>query len=102
MRRRAARSDSAPDASLDAGIADPAAAPARSRTWIVERSIGRLSWAVLIGGLVIALAVASVCVIVIVLLSSKVRLGLTRFADFAEWATIALLLPLAIIAGGWF
>ncbi|MFD5224372.1 type VII secretion integral membrane protein EccD [Microbacterium sp. NPDC058342] len=55
-----------------------------------------------IGGLVIALAVAAVCVIVVVLLSTKARLGLTRFADFAEWATIALLLPLAIIAGGWF
>ncbi|BDZ39600.1 hypothetical protein GCM10025863_22140 [Microbacterium suwonense] len=55
-----------------------------------------------IGGLVVGLAVAAVCVIVVVLLSAKVRLGMTRFADFAEWATIALLLPLAIIAGGWF
>jgi hypothetical protein len=43
-----------------------------------------------------------VCVIVALLLSSQVRLGLTRLADFAEWATIALLLPLAILAGGWF
>jgi type VII secretion integral membrane protein EccD len=66
---------------------------------IVAAVISHPGW---IGGLVIALAVAAVCVIVIVLLSSKVRLGLTRFADFAEWATIALLLPLAIIAGGWF
>lgn len=55
-----------------------------------------------IGGLVIGLAAAAVCVIVVVLLSPKARLGLTRFADFAEWAMIALLLPLAIIAGGWF
>jgi type VII secretion integral membrane protein EccD len=55
-----------------------------------------------IGGLVIGLAAASVCVIVALLLSSQVRLGLTRLADFAEWATIALLLPLAILAGGWF
>jgi hypothetical protein len=55
-----------------------------------------------IGALVIGLTVAAVCVIVVVLLSPKARLGLTRFADFAEWATIALLLPLAIIAGGWF
>lgn len=55
-----------------------------------------------IGGLVIGLTAAAACVIVVVLLSTKARLGLTRFADFAEWATIALLLPLAIIAGGWF
>lgn len=55
-----------------------------------------------IGGLVIALAAAAVCVIVVVLLSTRTRIGLTRLADFAEWATIALLLPLAIIAGGWF
>lgn len=55
-----------------------------------------------IGALVIGLTATAVCVIVVVLLSPKVRLGLTRFADFAEWATIALLLPLAIIAGGWF
>lgn len=55
-----------------------------------------------IGGLVVALAAAAVCVIVVVLLGTRVRLGLTRFADFAEWATIALLLPLAILAGGWF
>ncbi|MGO1411242.1 type VII secretion integral membrane protein EccD [Microbacterium sp.] len=53
-------------------------------------------------GLVIGLAAAAVCVIVVVLLSSKVRIGLTRLADFAEWAMIALLLPLAVIAGGWF
>jgi hypothetical protein len=66
---------------------------------IVAAVISHPGW---IGGLVIGLAVAAVCVIVIVLLSSKVRLGLTRFADFGEWATIALLLPLAIIAGGWF
>lgn len=57
------------------------------------------SW---IGGLVIGLAAVAVCIIVVVLLDPKTRLGLTRFADFAEWATIALLLPLAIIAGGWF
>ena len=55
-----------------------------------------------IGGLVIGLAAVAVCIIVVVLLNPKTRLGLTRFADFAEWATIALLLPLAIIAGGWF
>ncbi|MFD5213705.1 type VII secretion integral membrane protein EccD [Microbacterium sp. NPDC058345] len=55
-----------------------------------------------IGGLVIGLTAAAVCIIVVVLLSPRARLGLTRFADFAEWATIALLLPLAIIAGGWF
>lgn len=55
-----------------------------------------------IAGLVVALDVVAVCVIVVVLLSAKVRLRLTRLADFAEWATIALLLPLAVIAGGWF
>lgn len=55
-----------------------------------------------IGGLVIGLTVAAVCVIVVVLLDPRARLGLTRFADFAEWAMIALLLPLAVIAGGWF
>lgn len=66
---------------------------------IVAAVLSHPDW---IGGLVVGLAVAAVCVIVIVLLSSKVRIGLTRFADFAEWATIALLLPLAIIAGGWF
>lgn len=55
-----------------------------------------------IGGLVIALAVAAACIIVVALLNPRTRLRLTRFADFAEWATIALLLPLAIIAGGWF
>lgn len=54
------------------------------------------------GGLVIGLAAVAVCIIVVMLLNPKTRLGLTRFADFAEWATIALLLPLAIIAGGWF
>ncbi|WP_087132956.1 type VII secretion integral membrane protein EccD [Microbacterium esteraromaticum] len=66
---------------------------------VVTAIISHPDW---IGALVIALTAAAVCVIVIVLLSSKVRLGLTRFADFAEWLTIALLLPLAIIAGGWF
>ncbi|MGF2949113.1 type VII secretion integral membrane protein EccD [Microbacterium alcoholitolerans] len=55
-----------------------------------------------IGGLVVGLTAAAICVIVVVLLGTKARLGLTRFADFAEWAMIALLLPLAIIAGGWF
>lgn len=55
-----------------------------------------------IGGLVIGLSAVAVCIIVVVLLNPRTRLGLTRFADFAEWATIALLLPLAIIAGGWF
>lgn len=54
------------------------------------------------GGLVLGLAGVAVCIIVVVLLNPKTRLGLTRFADFAEWATIALLLPLAIVAGGWF
>ena len=54
------------------------------------------------GGLVAGLAVVAVCITVVVLLNPKTRLALTRFADFAEWATIALLLPLAIIAGGWF
>lgn len=66
---------------------------------IVAAVVSHPEW---IGGLVIGLAGAGACVIVIVLLSTKVRLGMTRFADFAEWATIALLLPLAIIAGGWF
>src|SRR5690606_10280307 len=66
---------------------------------IVAAVLSHPEW---IAGLVVGLAVAAVCVIVIVLLSAKVRLGVTRFADFAEWATIALLLPLAIIAGGWF
>ncbi|MFK4762899.1 type VII secretion integral membrane protein EccD [Microbacterium sp. ZW T5_45] len=55
-----------------------------------------------IGGLVIGLAAVAVCIIVVVLLNPKTRIRLTRFADFAEWGTIALLLPLAIIAGGWF
>lgn len=55
-----------------------------------------------IGGLVIGLAAIAVCIIVVVLLNPKTRIRLTRFADFAEWGTIALLLPLAIIAGGWF
>ena len=52
--------------------------------------------------LVIGLAAIAVCIIVVVLLNPKTRIRLTRFADFAEWGTIALLLPLAIIAGGWF
>jgi type VII secretion integral membrane protein EccD len=66
---------------------------------VVTAIVAHPEW---IGALVIGLTVAAVCVIVVVLLSPKARLGLTRFADFAEWATIALLLPLAIIAGGWF
>ncbi|MDT0156125.1 type VII secretion integral membrane protein EccD [Microbacterium sp. ARD32] len=66
---------------------------------LVAAVIAHPTW---IGGLVIGLAASAACVIVIVLLSTRVRMGLTRFADFAEWATIALLLPLAIIAGGWF
>ena len=55
-----------------------------------------------IAGLVIGLAATAACIIVVVLLNPRTRLRLTRLADFAEWATIALLLPLAIIAGGWF
>lgn len=55
-----------------------------------------------IGGLVVSLAAAAVCVIVVVLLGSRARLGLTRLADVAEWAMIALLLPLAVVAGAWF
>lgn len=55
-----------------------------------------------IGGLVIGLAAIAVCIIVVVLLNPKTRIRLTRFADFAEWGTIALLLPLAIVTGGWF
>lgn len=66
---------------------------------VVTAVIAHPDW---IGGLVIGLTAVAICVIVVVLLSPKTRLGLTRFADFAEWATIALLLPLAIIAGGWF
>ncbi|GAA3932800.1 type VII secretion integral membrane protein EccD [Microbacterium soli] len=66
---------------------------------VVAAMISHPDW---IGVLVVALAATAVCVIVIVLLSGRARLGLTRLADFAEWATIALLLPLAIIAGGWF
>ncbi|MGZ4521780.1 MAG: putative bifunctional diguanylate cyclase/phosphodiesterase, partial [Mycobacteriaceae bacterium] len=49
MRRSAA--SSAPEASANAAIADPAAVPPRSRAWIIERGVGRVSWAVLIGGL---------------------------------------------------
>lgn len=66
---------------------------------VVTALVAHPEW---IGALVVGLTAAAVCVIVVVLLSPRVRLGLTRFADFAEWATIALLLPLAIIAGGWF
>ena len=66
---------------------------------VVTAIIAHPAW---MGGLVAGLAVVAVCIIVVVLLNPKTRLALTRFADFAEWATIALLLPLAIIAGGWF
>jgi len=66
---------------------------------VITAIIAHPDW---IGGLVIALAAAAACVIVVVLLSPRARLSLTRFADFVEWAMIALLLPLAIIAGGWF
>lgn len=55
-----------------------------------------------IGGLVVALTAVAVCVIVVVLLGDRARLELTRLADVAEWAMIALLLPLAVVAGGWF
>ena len=51
MRRTAAGLRPASGAGPTPGLADPAAAPPRSRTWVIERGVGRLSWAVLIGGL---------------------------------------------------
>jgi type VII secretion integral membrane protein EccD len=51
--------------------------------------------------LMIAVAVATVIVVTLTLLSPKARTRLTRLADTAELVILALLLPLGAIAAGW-
>jgi len=51
-------------------------------------------------GLLVALLAVTVVVIAITLLSPRARIRLARLADTAEIATIAVLLPLGVIAAG--
>ncbi|MCX6502529.1 MAG: type VII secretion integral membrane protein EccD [Microbacterium sp.] len=51
--------------------------------------------------LLVVVAVATVIVVTLTLLSPKARMRLTRLADTAELVILALLLPLGAIAAGW-
>ncbi len=51
-------------------------------------------------GILVVLAVATVCVVTVTLLAPKTRLRLIRLADTAELLVLAALLPLAVISSG--